>query len=168
MQFVDNIRGVRAGSLQEYVQSMSLLRIYAHLRYAHVRVEVLKITQHPEDATVKVRWRVIGVPGIFSLRFWSMWRFGRKPVVGADEPPQGASSTGVWHDGFSIFYINSDGLIQRHQVEPVTPDDGRKQPIMNKLNKVINAKLGVLGVVIAPTTTDTSWSALVDIVCKFL
>lgn len=43
-----------------------------------------------------------------------------------------------WVDGFSTFYVNSDGLIVRHIADKVMPDED-KEP--NPIEKVVN-KLG--------------------------
>lgn len=41
---------------------MYLMRIYGFLHFAKVKVEILKITHHTDDGTVRVRWRVNGLP----------------------------------------------------------------------------------------------------------
>jgi Uncharacterized conserved protein (DUF2358) len=43
-----------------------------------VRFEVLKITQHPEEGAVKVRWRIRGISGLkIFLTFWryKLWQW---------------------------------------------------------------------------------------------
>lgn len=63
--------------LYNYVKQVALLRTIGHLRYAYVKFEVLKITQHPEDGTVKVRWRIRGISGLKVLfMFWKykLWK----------------------------------------------------------------------------------------------
>lgn len=70
LQFEDNIRNVRTRNIKEYIFYISKIRILSHFKWAAVKLDVLKVTQHPEDSTVRVRWRVVGVPGFISLRFW--------------------------------------------------------------------------------------------------
>lgn len=41
---------------------LSLWRFLALCYYAEVRLEVLKLTKHMEDGTIKARWRVKGLP----------------------------------------------------------------------------------------------------------
>lgn len=54
-----------------YVKQMSMLRIVGHLKYAYVTFEVLKITQHPEDSTIRVRWRIRGISALkVMFQFW--------------------------------------------------------------------------------------------------
>lgn len=50
--------------LYHYVKQVALLRIIGHLRFAYVKFNILKITTHPEDGTVKVRWRISGISGM--------------------------------------------------------------------------------------------------------
>lgn len=39
----------------------SLLRLYGHFKFAYVKLNILKITKHPEDSTIKVRWQINGI-----------------------------------------------------------------------------------------------------------
>lgn len=45
-----------------YQLSLSLWRLLCLCYYAEVRLEVLKLTKHMEDGTIKARWRVKGLP----------------------------------------------------------------------------------------------------------
>lgn len=59
--------------LYNYVKQVALLRCVGHLKFAYVRFEILKITQHPEEGTIKVRWRISGISGMKVL--FQFWRF---------------------------------------------------------------------------------------------
>lgn len=48
--------------LKRYIQTMYVMRFYGYLHFTKVKVEVLKITHHTDDGTVRVRWRVNGLP----------------------------------------------------------------------------------------------------------
>lgn len=64
--------------LYNYVKQVALLRCVGHLKFAYVRFEILKITQHPEDGTIKVRWRISGISGLkVLLQFWryKLWQW---------------------------------------------------------------------------------------------
>lgn len=50
--------------LYHYVKQIALLRTVGHLKFAYVKFEILKITMHPEDDTVKIRWRIRGISGL--------------------------------------------------------------------------------------------------------
>lgn len=45
--------------------------------YAYVKLDVLKMTKHPEDSTVRVRWRISGITGyriLFKMIQFRVWR----------------------------------------------------------------------------------------------
>lgn len=50
--------------LYHYVKQVALLRTVGHLKYAYVKFEVMKITMHPEENTIKIRWRVRGISAL--------------------------------------------------------------------------------------------------------
>ncbi|XP_018562599.1 uncharacterized protein C6orf136 homolog isoform X2 [Anoplophora glabripennis] len=133
--FEDHIRNIRTEGLYSYVKQVALLRTVGHLRFAYVKFEILKITQHPEDSTVKVRWRIRGVSGLrVMLLFWKfrLWNF-RQMVDDKSEN---------WYDGFSTFYVNSEGQIVKHVADKMMPDsDSVTEP--SKLG-VEAAKLALL------------------------
>lgn len=50
-----------------------MIKILAHLRYAHVRMEVLNSSREDDDGTVRIRWRIKGVGGLrIMLTFWKV------------------------------------------------------------------------------------------------
>ncbi|XP_049886004.1 uncharacterized protein LOC126380556 [Pectinophora gossypiella] len=133
--FVNNIRGTTTVGLFHYVKQIALLRTIGHIKFAYVRFEIMKITAHPEDSTVKMRWRVRGISGfkVFFM-FWKYKLWNMKQVWHDQE---------LWYDGFSTFYIGSDGLIHKHVCDKVMPDqdtiidDEEKAPIAAKLALLI-------------------------------
>lgn len=44
-----------------------------HYKFAYVNMEILKMTKHPEDSTIKIRWRISGITGFSMVR--QMWKF---------------------------------------------------------------------------------------------
>lgn len=64
--------------LYNYVKQVAMLRTIGHLKFAYVRFEILKMTQHPEDGTIKVRWRITGISALqVMLKFWryKLWQW---------------------------------------------------------------------------------------------
>lgn len=60
-----------------YVWKTYLLIFWGHYKYAHANMEILKITKHPEDSTVKIRWRISGITGFqMASQMWKykMWQ----------------------------------------------------------------------------------------------
>ncbi|CAH2100391.1 unnamed protein product [Euphydryas editha] len=133
--FVNNIRGVTTVGLFHYVRQIALLRTIAHIKFAYVNFEILKITAHPEDSAVRMRWRIRGISGLkVFFMFWKYKLWNIKEVFQDQE---------LWYDGFSTFYVGSDGLIQKHIADKVMPDqdkivdDEEKAPIAAKIALLI-------------------------------
>lgn len=64
---------------------MSMVRFLGHLRFAYVKMDILKITKHPEDGTVRVRWCIRGVSGLRVLiNFWRFRLWNYKTVRGQE------------------------------------------------------------------------------------
>lgn len=115
--FENNIRGKRTEGLYHYVKQVALLRTVGHLKYAYVTLEVIKITKHPEDNTIKVRWRIKGISALkVMFQFWKFKLWQLKEILG---------NTEAWYDGFSIFYVGTDGLIYKHVADKIMPDDDK-------------------------------------------
>lgn len=91
------------------------------------------MTMHPEDSTVKIRWRISGITGYrlaFKMIQFRVWR-PREMIEKHNSP---------WIDGFSTFDVNQDGLIIRHIADKVIPDEDKKP---NPIEKVVD-KLGTI------------------------
>jgi len=53
-----------------------------HIKYAFVKFDILKITKHPEDGTIKVRWRIKGISGIkVFMKFWKFRLWNLEQVI---------------------------------------------------------------------------------------
>ncbi|CAK9810446.1 Uncharacterized protein C6orf136 homolog [Anthophora plagiata] len=127
--FVNNIKGTTTTGLHHYVKQIGLLKIIGHFKYAYIKLEILKMTMHPEDSSIKVRWRIVGISGTrLFLTFWKFKLWNSKEYI------QDATS---WYDGFSTFYVNNDSKIFKHVVDKMMPDEDTKEkvktPIETKL-----------------------------------
>ncbi|OTF80863.1 DUF2358 domain containing protein, partial [Euroglyphus maynei] len=60
--FEDNIRNVRTTGINAYAWQITKIKMGAHLKYGKVTFNILKLTQHVEDSTIKIRWRIITYP----------------------------------------------------------------------------------------------------------
>jgi len=127
--FENNIRGITTYGLNQYIQQMSLLRFVGHLKFAYVKMDILKLTKHTEDGTIRVRWRIKGVSTLRAMfQFWKFRSWKHDP-----------SKEIVWYDGFSTFYVGGDGLIHRHVCDKMMPDEHKE-----KVTPVMAAKLALL------------------------
>lgn len=56
LKCLSSLRGISM-----YILQSSFLVTIGHMKYAHIQFDIIKITQHPEEGTIKVRWRINGV-----------------------------------------------------------------------------------------------------------
>lgn len=134
--FENNIRGIRTVGLFHYVKQIALLRTVGHLKFAYVKFEILKITSHPEDGTVKVRWRIRGISGMkVFLQFWKFKLWKMKELF--DDHQES------WYDGFSIFFVGDDGLVYKHVADKMQPDDDEAHAALKK-ESPLAAKLALM------------------------
>ncbi|XP_034234560.1 uncharacterized protein LOC117641392 [Thrips palmi] len=109
--FEDNIRGKRFSGFDQYFLQAKFFYLLSHLRFMYVNLDVLKITAHPEDGTVKVRWKV-SVIRIRKLLGWKLLNI-RSGFSNSKE---------TWIDGFSTYYVMGDGLVHKHIADKMMPD----------------------------------------------
>ncbi|XP_001658828.2 uncharacterized protein C6orf136 homolog [Aedes aegypti] len=130
--FENNIRGMRTEGLYHYVKQVALLRTVGHLKFAYVTLEILKITKHPEDNTIKVRWRIKGISALkVMFQFWKYKLWKLKEIF---------ADTEAWYDGFSVFHVGPDGLIYKHVADKIMPDDDK---VVEPPKNVISPKLAL-------------------------
>ncbi|KAK6641581.1 hypothetical protein RUM44_013296 [Polyplax serrata] len=108
----NNIKGTRKIGIHHLIKQVTLLRTVGHIKYAKVIFEILKITGHPEDGTVRVRWRIRGLSNYKALFSFMKYVTGSK-----------VSELDGWYDAFSIFYVYSDGLVHKLTVDKVCVTD---------------------------------------------
>jgi len=123
--FENNFRGRRTVGVYQYMKEAAKVRIWGHFNYAYVKVDILKITKHTEDSTIKVRWRIVGTAGTrIILTFWRYKLQDIKKLL---------TQTDTWLDGFSTFYVGEDGKIFKHTADKVMPDEYRTPNVVADL-----------------------------------
>ncbi|XP_069378773.1 uncharacterized protein C6orf136 homolog isoform X2 [Paralichthys olivaceus] len=104
MEFLNGLMNTNTRGRVLYQLILSLWRLLCLCYYAEARLEVLKLTKHMEDRSIKARWRIRGLPvHTVLLRFY---RKDKRHLYRS-------------YDAFSTFYIGKDGLIHCHKVEKV-------------------------------------------------
>ncbi|XP_064330104.1 uncharacterized protein C6orf136 homolog [Phalacrocorax carbo] len=89
-----------------YQVAVALCRAVAWGYFASLRLEVLALTRHPEDWSIRARWRLTGLPlHLCLLRFY---RRDKRQLLRS-------------YDAFSTFFLNSQGLIRCHRVDKLMP-----------------------------------------------
>ncbi|CAD6222215.1 GSCOCG00000825001-RA-CDS [Cotesia congregata] len=119
IEFINHIKGTATQGLNNYMKQILLLRVGGHLTYAYIKLEVLKITMHSEDSTIRVRWRIRGLSTYKA--FFNFWKFKWLKSIG------GIKSLESWYDGYSVFSVNAQGQIYRHVADKMMPDEEMTQ-----------------------------------------
>lgn len=70
-----------------YQVAVTLCRAAAWGYFASLRLEVLALTQHPEDCSIRARWRLTGLP--FHLCLLRFYRRDKRELLRSAPPPRG-------------------------------------------------------------------------------
>ncbi|KAJ8341985.1 hypothetical protein SKAU_G00319130 [Synaphobranchus kaupii] len=128
LEFINGLLHTQTRGRGWYQLTLTTWKLLCAFYFADVRLEVLKLTKHSEDGTVRARWRLRGLP--FHL---VLLRFYRKDKTHLYRT----------YDAFSTFYLGPDGLIHRHRVEKVmeaTP------PALPRVTSLLAGALVSLGI----------------------
>ncbi|KAL6457482.1 hypothetical protein MHYP_G00344450 [Metynnis hypsauchen] len=136
VEFINGLLNTKTRGRVAYQLTLSLWRLLCLCYYAEARLEVLKLTKHPEDGSIKARWRVKGLP-FHSL----LLRFYKKDKTRLYR--QDRLLTDSTFDAFSTFYLGSDGLIHCHKVEKVMQ---AQPPVLPKVTSLLAGALVALGI----------------------
>ncbi|XP_051899766.1 uncharacterized protein C6orf136 homolog [Pristis pectinata] len=126
VEFISAFPRIKIQGRSIYRVLVTLSRFIAWNYCADLQMEVMKMTQHLEDWTVQVRWRVTGIPlHVLILRFYKK------------------DKTELYrtYDAYSIFYLGPDGLVHRHKVSKMIPT----QPPIAKVKRLLIGALVALG-----------------------
>ncbi|KAG5264829.1 hypothetical protein AALO_G00258460 [Alosa alosa] len=128
IEFINGLINTKTKGRMMYQLTLSLWRLMCLCYYAEARIEVLKLTKHPEDGSVRARWRIRGLPfHMLLLRFYK----------------KDKSHLYRSYDAFSTFYLGSDGLIHCHRVEKVMQ---AQPPVLPRVTSLLAGALMALGV----------------------
>ncbi|XP_041069410.1 uncharacterized protein C6orf136 homolog [Carcharodon carcharias] len=126
VEFISQFPRIKTRGRTTYQAIVTLLRFIAWNYCADIHMEVMKMTQHPEDWTIQVRWRVTGLPlHVLMLKFYKK------------------DKTELYrtYDAYSTFYLGPDGLIHRHKVDKMMPT----RPPFTKVKTLLAGALVALG-----------------------
>ncbi|XP_048472614.1 uncharacterized protein C6orf136 homolog [Rhincodon typus] len=126
VEFISQFPRIKTRGRTTYQAVVTLLRFIAWNYCADVHMEVMKMTQHPENWTIQVRWRITGLPlHVLILKFYKK------------------DKTELYrtYDAYSTFYLGPDGLIHRHKVDKMMPT----QPPLTKVKTLLVGALVALG-----------------------
>ncbi|XP_069775472.1 uncharacterized protein C6orf136 homolog [Narcine bancroftii] len=126
VEFISTLPWIRIRGRNFYRVLVTLSRCAAWSYYTDLQLEVMKMTQHPEDWTVQVRWRVTGIP--LHLQILKLYKKDKAELYRT-------------YDAYSIFYLGPDGLVHRHKVSKMMPS----QPPLVKVKRLLVGALVALG-----------------------
>ncbi|XP_029918888.1 uncharacterized protein C6orf136 homolog [Myripristis murdjan] len=128
VEFVNGLINTKTRGRLVYQLTLSLWRLLCFCYYVEARLEVLKLTKHMEDGTIKARWRIRGLP--FHTLLLRFYRKDKSHLYRS-------------YDAFSTFYIGHDGLIHCHKVEKVMQ---AQPPVLPRVTSLLAGALVALGV----------------------
>ncbi|XP_064900153.1 uncharacterized protein C6orf136 homolog isoform X1 [Columba livia] len=106
VEFINPVLRLHTRGRPMYAVAVALCRAVAWGYFASVRLEVLALTRHREDWSLRARWRLTGLPlHLCLLRFY---RRDKGQLLRS-------------YDAFSTFFLNSQGLIRCHRVDKMMP-----------------------------------------------
>jgi len=130
MVLEDDIRGKRYEGLIDYIRVVNIMKLTAHLRFVYVRFHILKITKHPEDNTIRIRWRIAGLGMARMLLRYFPDRLWMQGMMDKSAPS--------WYDGYSVFHVGPDDKIFKHVVDQVMRDE---DPFVDSLVEHLKKRL---------------------------
>ncbi|XP_048848545.1 uncharacterized protein C6orf136 homolog [Brienomyrus brachyistius] len=128
VEFINGLLRMKTRGRLVYQLTLTLWQLLCRLYMADVRLEVLKLTKHSEDGTVRARWRLRGQP--YHLMLLYFYRRDKAPLYRS-------------YDAFSTFYVGPDGLIHRHRVDKVMQV---QPPVLPRITSLLTGALVALGV----------------------
>ncbi|XP_028394983.1 uncharacterized protein C6orf136 homolog isoform X2 [Dendronephthya gigantea] len=105
--FDNKLTRTRTRTLKSYKYIMNLMAYAGRFFWTGATLDIIRITKHSEDNTIRVRWTAKGIP----------WY--RLPFFSLSGKPQSLFYRYV--DGFSIFEVGRDGLVHCHRLDKVIP-----------------------------------------------
>ncbi|KAM4834844.1 uncharacterized protein C6orf136 homolog [Thomomys bottae] len=118
VEFINGILNIRTKGRSLYIVSLTCCRILAWNYFAHLRLEILQLTRHPENWTLQARWRIVGLP--IHMLFLRFYKREKEELYRT-------------YDAFSTFHLNSSGLICRHHLDKMMPSHSPPSPVKKLL-----------------------------------
>ncbi|KAL4629640.1 hypothetical protein GN956_G16572 [Arapaima gigas] len=128
VEFINGLLNIKTRGRVVYRMTLTFWQLLCRMYLGDVRLEVLKLTKHNEDGTVRARWRVRGQP--FLLVPLRLYRRDKTPLYRT-------------YDAFSTFYLGPDGLVHCHRVEKVMQ---AQPPAVPRVTSLLAGALVALGI----------------------
>ncbi|CAG5116699.1 unnamed protein product [Candidula unifasciata] len=113
--------------LTAYKLSLLKLRLQIHTQLFSTSMEILSVTTLEQTGVIRIHWRLKGLPQIQNLKFWRL--FQSRPAISKED--------WEWLEAFSYFHIGKDGLVYKHRIDRMMPDDNQPD-LTEKLRGLLN------------------------------
>ena len=125
-----------------YVQKLGLLRIYAHVRYVFVQLQVRSVRINKEEGVIEVKFCCKGY-GLLRMVIEYIPKKLYKAANMSREAP-------VWFNGISYYYVDEEGKIFRHVLDNKEQD--KEKPLKTAVETIKDkvSKLREKGVAPSP------------------
>jgi len=127
--FQDTSRGIKIVGLQKYQLYINLLRMLAHMRFVYVRMTLLSVSKDEDESSVEIRWSIVGLGFLkFCIRYFpdKLWEKNSMERLSPS-----------YLDGYSIFYVDANNKIYRHNLHSIMSDRD-KEEIKSPVQKIID------------------------------
>ena len=108
---------------RSYIFQINLLKMIMKLIFETPELSIVRITKNHLDGTIHVRWQIQGTP--WWLKMHSLFYENHRQYI-------------RYVDGFSMFYVKSDGLYHKHILMKMTPlrNENKESSLSSFLTKI--------------------------------
>lgn len=127
--------------LQRYKAKVWTLQTLTGIRFIHTRLCLLNTSCDLDENFVRVRWRILGLKQLAAMKrlnvYGKFWKISKMPdrVLEKDA---------VWYDGISLYYLNDEGLVNKHVINRVEEESSKRVSPAMSLRERLTRKVGVL------------------------
>lgn len=116
-----------------YLQQLNLLRIYAHLRWVFVQLQVKGVQVSTEEGIVRIRFCIKGFGMLQMLLRYFQQQLYKKENMSKNAP--------TWMEAISSYHVDKEGKIFRHVLDNKDEDKGENvkstvEAVKEKLQKL--------------------------------
>ncbi|RDD45401.1 Uncharacterized protein C6orf136-like protein [Trichoplax sp. H2] len=106
--FENKLLNIKVRGLTSYKMMVATMKGMCRAYCCNLVFDVLKITKHHDDGTIRIRWRVTGLPRHQVALL--IWPFIQSPKC-------------RYFECFSVLRVGINGVINHHRLDKVTPSD---------------------------------------------
>ena len=132
IQFENRINGRVARNGMEFITEMNYLRIWGHIRYPFVRLNVLSFQKDVAEAKLTFRWQIQCMPYYKMLVYYIPKKLFRMANM--------VEHSVIWKEGVAQVWVGSDGKVVRIVVddkwENKKSSESKVETLKNKLERL--------------------------------